>query len=297
MRTYAIIGATGNTGKPVTLGLLEAGHKVRIVSRDPEKAKELIDKGAELIVGDAFDEAAITKAFTGADAAYAMIRLDYSTDNYDRDSKKIRTALTNAIKATKLPNLVFLSSVGAHLEQGSGVVQGLYYAENELNSIEGLNVLHLRPSFFMENLYGQIPVIKQFGFMTTPALADVKLPMVHTKDIAEMALENLIKLDFKKGDIKYVLGERDVTFNEIASVFGNAIGIPDMKYVVSSPEMALMGMTQMGMSENMASKMIELNLAFNNGTALNAHHRDNSNTTKTSIEEFAQSFKYVYTNN
>lgn len=296
MKTYAILGATGNTGKPIALGLLAAGHKVRIVSRDAVKAKELTDKGAELFIGDAFDEAAITKAFTGADAAYAMLRMDYGTTDYDGDSKKIRTALINAVKASKVPNLVFLSSVGAHLESGAGVVQGLQLAETELSKIDGLNVLYLRPSFFMENLYGQVGAIQHMGFMSTPALGDVKLPMVHTKDIAEVGLKKLLDLDYKNGSIQYILGQRDVSYNEVAQILGSAIGKPDLKYVESSPEMALMGMTQMGMSESIASKMIELNLAFNDGRALTAHHRDNSNTTKTSIEEFAHSFKYAFEN-
>ncbi len=296
MRTYAILGATGNTGKPIALGLLAAGHKVRIVTRDAAKAKELTDKGAEVFIGDAFDEAAITKAFTGADAAYAMIRMDFATKDYDSDSSKIRTAIVNAVKASTVPNLVFLSSVGAHLESGAGVVQGVQLAEAELNKIEGLNILYLRPSFFMENLFAQIPAIKHMGFMTSPTLGHIKVPMVHTSDIAEVGLKKLLDLDYKNGSIQYILGPRDISYNEVAEIIGNSIGKPDLKYVDSTPEMALMGMTQMGMSESIASKMIELSLAFNDGRAMTAHHRDNSNTTKTSIEVFAHSFKYAFEN-
>ncbi len=36
---YVITGSTGNTGKPITIALLEAGKKVRVISRDAAKAK------------------------------------------------------------------------------------------------------------------------------------------------------------------------------------------------------------------------------------------------------------------
>jgi uncharacterized protein YbjT (DUF2867 family) len=46
MKTYAIIGATGNTGKPITLGLLGQGQKVRLISRSAAKAKALVNSAS-----------------------------------------------------------------------------------------------------------------------------------------------------------------------------------------------------------------------------------------------------------
>jgi uncharacterized protein YbjT (DUF2867 family) len=79
---YAITGATGNTGKPISLALLRAGKKVRIISRDPVKAKELTDKGAELFVGDVSNVEILKKAFTGATAVYAMVPINWQTKDY-----------------------------------------------------------------------------------------------------------------------------------------------------------------------------------------------------------------------
>ena len=68
MKTYVITGATGNTGKPISLGLLERGHKVRVITRNGEKAQDLKDKGAEVFIGNPLDQSFLNSAFSGADA-------------------------------------------------------------------------------------------------------------------------------------------------------------------------------------------------------------------------------------
>jgi len=52
----------------VTLGLLEKGHTVRIISRSPDKARELVSKGARLFEGDLYDVELLKRAFSRADA-------------------------------------------------------------------------------------------------------------------------------------------------------------------------------------------------------------------------------------
>jgi hypothetical protein len=69
-------------------------------------------------------------------------------------------AIVTAVKNSGVKNVVSLSSVGTHIEEFSGVVYGLRYLEQKLNAIENLNALHLRPTYFMENTFSQVPVIK-----------------------------------------------------------------------------------------------------------------------------------------
>jgi uncharacterized protein YbjT (DUF2867 family) len=76
---YVITGATGNTGKIIASKLLEAGKKVRIVSRNAKKAKGLTDLGAELFIGETSDAEMLKKAFNGATAVYTMIPIDWQT--------------------------------------------------------------------------------------------------------------------------------------------------------------------------------------------------------------------------
>jgi uncharacterized protein YbjT (DUF2867 family) len=67
--TYAILGASGNTGSIIANFLLSKGKKVRVVGRDPGRLQRFVDKGAEAFTADMSDAAALTKAFGGTRAA------------------------------------------------------------------------------------------------------------------------------------------------------------------------------------------------------------------------------------
>jgi uncharacterized protein YbjT (DUF2867 family) len=291
---YVIMGATGNTGSPLALALLNAGKKVRVLSRDGEKAKDLVNKNAELLVGDSSDGNFLTKAFTGADAVYAMIPPDWTAKDFYTFQQKMADAIVSAVKNSGVKNVVTLSSVGTHIEEFSGVVYGLRYLEQKLNELEGVNLLHLRPTYFMENTFGQIPVIKQNGIMGSPVKADLKFNVIATQDIAAYAAKRLLALDFKGKGIQYLLGQRDVTYSEIAKVFGAAIGKPDLAYVEFPYEGLKQALMGMGASESMADSMNAFIGKLNEGKVLADAKRTAESTTPTTIEEFAKTFAHVF---
>lgn len=292
---YVISGATGNTGKPLAMALLDAGKKVRIISRSPEKAKELTIKGAELYTGSTNDREFLTKALHGAEAVYVMIPLDWQAADYTAHQVAHAEAFAHAIEKNKVPYAVTLSSIGAHLGSGSGVVLGLHHMEVMLNHIQGLNVLHLRPTYFMENTLGQAALVKAAGIMGSPVRGDMKMPMIATKDIAAYASGRLLKLDFSGHSVQYLLGSRDVNYHEVAAVYGKAIGKPGLPYVEFSYEdFKNSMMTQMGVSENVADNMNEFIKAANEGRVVEDTKRDAGSTTPTTIEEFAGVFAHVY---
>lgn len=295
MSTYLITGATGNTGKPVALGLLAAGHTVRIISRNGAKAKALTDKGAILFTGDTTDSALVTNALTGVDAAYFMVPGEWAAPDFTAAQLKHVNAFAAAAKSAGLKKLVTLSSVGAHLPEGNGVVNGLYHMEQAMNAIPGLDVLHLRATYFMENTLGQTGVIKHMGFMGTPVKADLKMPMVATRDIADKALQHLIALDFSGKGVEYVLGPRDLTYNEAAFILGSAIGKPDLHYVEFTYDQAEQAMMQqLGAGASVARRMMEFVQCLNAGHLMETVQRTASNTTPTDLKDFAATFKAVY---
>ena len=98
MKTYVIIGATGHTGRPITLGLLEQGHTVRIIARNTAKTKELTDKGAILFQGDISDAGLLEKAFEGADALYTLVAIDPQAVDFYANQVKQVSAVAEALK-------------------------------------------------------------------------------------------------------------------------------------------------------------------------------------------------------
>lgn len=291
---YIITGATGNTGKPLTLALLEAGQKVRILSRNPDKAKELTDEGAELFLGDTSQAEVLNHAFQGAKAVYAMIPFDMTAQAYTAHQIKHVDAIAEALKASGVPYVVTLSSVGADLESGGGVVQGLHYMEKTFDAIAGLNTLHLRATYFMENTLAMIAMIKQMGIMGSPIKGDLKMNMIATRDIAEYATKRLLALDFKGHQVQYLLGQRDLTYKEVAGIYGQAIGKSDLRYVEFSAEDYKKGFMQMGAPESLVDNLNTFIKSLNEGKILGAARRTPESTTSTPIEEFAKIFAQVY---
>jgi uncharacterized protein YbjT (DUF2867 family) len=290
---YVITGATGNTGKVIASTLLEAGKKVRIVGRDAEKAKELTDKGAELFQGSTDDTELLKKAFDGATAVYAMLPMNMQAADYTAFQTEHAVAIAEALKACNVKYVVSLSSQGAHLESDSGVILGLRKMEQLFNNIDGLNTLHLRPCYFMENALGMIGMIKESGIMGSPVKGDLSIPMIATKDIADYAAKRLLALDFEGNNYQDLLGARNVTYREVTKVYGNAIGKPDMNYVefpYADFKGAFMGM---GASESVADRMNEFIACMNAGDIFIAD-RNEANTTPTTIEDFSHTFSYVY---
>lgn len=294
MRIFVITGATGNTGRPLAHTLLDAGHTVHIIARHAEKAADLIAKGAVFFQGDSKDTALLTRAFTGADAAYLMIPFDVATPDYTQSQIEHAKAAVQAIHQSGLKRLVTLSSVGAHLPSGGGVVQGLHEMERMINEIPGINVVHLRATYFLENALGMAGMAKHMGIIGSPVKPDLKVPMVATRDIAAVAARVLQNDNFSGTNIEYILGAKDYTYAEIASIYGKAIGKPGLSYVEFPFDQAARNMVQMGMGKSVVGRLMEFIHSLNEGKILEEVTRTAGNTTQTTAEEFAQTFKYVY---
>src|SRR5277367_1299997 len=180
---YVITGATGNTGSVIAERLLEAGQKVRVVGRDPKRLEKFTGKGAESFIADATDGGALTNAFAGAKAVYAMIPPNIGAPDVRAYMETVSDALRSAIRQNGINHAVVLSSVGADKSHGTGPVAGLHSLEKKLEGISGLNALFLRAGYFMEQVLGQAGVIKAMGTMAGPVRADLPLAMIATRDI------------------------------------------------------------------------------------------------------------------
>ncbi len=283
---YVITGATGNTGSVVAERLLQAGQKVRVVGRDAKRLEKFTSKGAESFVADATDAGALTKAFAGAKAVYAMIPPNIGAADVRAYMERVSDALSAAIGENGTKYAVVLSSVGADRSHGTGPVAGLHSLEKKLEGTPGLNALFLRAGYFMENLLPQADVIKSMGIMAGPVREDLPLPMIATRDIGAYAAEALLKLDFAGKSTHELQGSRNVSYAEAAKIVGAAIGKPDLTYNLVPAAQLKPVLTQMGMSSNMADLLLEMADALNSGNMKMLEPRSPANTTPTTLETF-----------
>src|ERR1700730_2262106 len=160
---YVILGATGHTGSVIATSLLLTGEKVRAVGRDASRLERFVRKGAEAFTANVSDAVALTKALTVARAAYLMLPPNMTSPDYRADQERESDAIAKAVKDSALRYAVHLSSFGAQVPEGTGPIAGLHSSEQKLNAISGLNVLHLRAGYFMENNLAAIGMIQAMG--------------------------------------------------------------------------------------------------------------------------------------
>ena len=281
---YVILGASGNTGSIIGESLLSKGKKVRVVGRDAARLQRFVRKGAEAFTAELSDAAALTEAFRGARAAYLLLPPITSREDQERQSD----AIAKAVRESGLPYALYLSSYGAHVPEGTGPVTGLHSSEQKLNAISGLNVLHLRAAYFMENnlaALGMIQAIGRFGHALFP---DLKLPMIATRDVGDYAAQRLVDLDFSGKQTRELLGERDLSMTEVTAAIAHGIGKPDLRYVQFSYDQMQQALTQMGFSPKKAAVYIEMFKAINEGILAAQEPRSLNNRTPTSFEKFVQ---------
>jgi len=285
---YVVTGASGNTGRVVANHLLDQGKKVRVIGRSAERLQSFVARGAEAFVADMSDQAALSKAFSGAEGVYAMIPPSMTSQDYRGDQRRASDALAGALEQAGVKHTVVLSSVGADKQAGTGPVAGLHEFEETLNRIAGLNVVYLRAGYFMENTLGQAAAIHAMGKSGGPLRGDLKLPMIAARDIGSAAAELLTALDFSGKQTRELLGQRDLSMDEATAIIGKAIEKPDLKYVQLPGEQMQPIFIQMGMSPNVASLILEMAEALNSGHMRALEQRKAQNTTPTSFEIFVK---------
>src|SRR5260370_31045620 len=285
---YVVLGTTGNTGSGIANSLLIKGERVRVMGRDASRLAGFVRKGAEAFSANVSDSAALTQALTGARAAYLMLPPSLTSLDYRADQERESDSISKAVRESGLRYAVLLSSFGAHVPEGTGPIAGLYSAEQKLNTINGLNVLHLRAGYFMENNLAAIGMIQGMGMFGHALLPDLKIPMIATRDIGEYAAGRILKLDFSGKQTRELLGERDLSMNEATSVIARGIGKPDLRYVQVPYEQVEQVVTQMGIPATTAGHFIRRYKAINEGIVAAQEPRSPENTTPTSFEKFVQ---------
>jgi uncharacterized protein YbjT (DUF2867 family) len=258
------------------------------VARDAEKLKPLAALGAEVLKGSLHDPFFLTEAFRGANAAFVLTALDVKAPEVNIDQYKKAESIATAIRAAGVKYVVFLSSWGADVPERSGGVLGCRRLEQLLDETPGLNVVQLRSVWFMENFLWNIGLIKMAGINGLAIRPEIPFPMIASRDIVPIVADYLVHLDFKGRNVRYLRGARDYTMTAVTRILGAAIGKPELKYVEFPDAIFRKGViANGGLSPHAADMAIEISRGIDSGL-IKAEPRSQSNTTPTTLEEFAR---------
>jgi uncharacterized protein YbjT (DUF2867 family) len=234
----------------------------------------------------AADAAFLTRAFRGADAVHTMLPDNPAAPDFRDEQARLGEAIVAAIRASGVRRVVAQSSLGADVATGTGfIAASLYPQEQRLRALDGVDVLLLRPTLFFESIVAAVDVVEAIGVNVDVVEPDVPLPMIATRDIAEVAAAALRSRDWSGVQVRELLGPRDLTYTEATCILGAAIGRPDLRYVRLPDEDMAAALVQAGFSPDAAALHVEMGRALSAGTLVPREGRTARNTTPTRFED------------
>jgi uncharacterized protein YbjT (DUF2867 family) len=291
-----ITGSLGHISRPLITELVQNGHSVTVISSKPERQKDIEALRATAAIGSIEDAHFLASAFGGADAIYTMVPpTNYFSADLDIHAYWLGIGhnYAKAIEKSGVRRVVHLSSIGAHLETGSGLILGHRAVEDILRKLSNVSITFLRPSGFYYNLYSFVARIKNQGFIAANYGAEEMLIWVSPIDIAAVAAEEL-ETPGVGGNVRYIASD-ERTGNETATILGEAIGKPDLKWVLISNQEMKSGLQAAGMNPTIADGMVEMFDSQQKGDLSADYYRNRPAVMgKIKLTDFAKEFAAVY---
>jgi uncharacterized protein YbjT (DUF2867 family) len=283
-----ITGSLGNIGLPLTIDLVRKGHQVTVISSKAERLPAIESLGASAAIGSFLDREFLTQTFSGADVVYLMEAWEGIGSIFDQDVdfvaafEQIGNNYKIAVEQSGVQQLVHLSSIGAHTDQGTGSLYLHHRVEGILNSLpDEVAIKFIRPVGFYTNLFRNLDAIKNQHAIISSYGGDQKEPWVAAEDIAATISAEMDK-PFQGRSIHYLASD-EVSPNEIAQILGEEIGLPDLTWKVVPAEQMLSGMLSSGMNEWIAKGFIAMQAAQESGSYMKIFTATNRNWEKQSL--------------
>jgi uncharacterized protein YbjT (DUF2867 family) len=258
---YVVAGVTGNTGKVVAETLLAQEKPVRALVRDEAKGAAWKKRGAEVVVAELDDAAALGRALAGATGAYLLLPAEYGSTDARADGAKRTRAIVRAIESSDVAHVVLLSAIGAQHASGTGPVVPLHDAEVALSDVKAA-VTFIRAAYFMENWSSSLFALEK-GVLPSFLTAGHAIAMVATADAGTIAARALLE-GGKGRSVIELAGPRDYTPEDVAAALSRITGKPVA--LQQDPEDAMVrALMAAGLNRHWAALYQELTHALNNG--------------------------------
>ena len=281
----AVMGGAGHVGSKVADLLLEVSEDVRVLQHERE-VTEVVQRGGDVVVGDARNSGDLRTLFSGASAALVLLPENLADPTFVDSRRVMSRAIAEALDASGVGHVVALSAVGAAQVDPPGPPAGLRQFEQDLAALDAANVLVLRSAAYMDYLLAALPMIRTHQMNGSATKPDVAFPMVATHDVAREAADRLRKCDFAGHGSKFLLGPDDVSMEQATRAIGVRLGMPEVAYIELGADAVREALLGAGMSEEVAGLIIEMQLALNDGRYFEGIQRTPESATTTTLEGF-----------
>lgn len=225
-----VLGATGTTGGEVARQLIAAGHKPRLVVRDPAKTRAYQGK-ADIMVGDLARPDSLSPAMKGVEKLYLV--------STGANGPELEANAVEAARKAGVKHVVKLSAMGA---DEPVMTFGRWHAQSEKRLREsGVQWTILRPVNFMTNALGWAATIKSQGAFYQPT-GDGRWAAIDPADIGAVAVKALTTPGHD-GKAYALTGPESLNASQYAATLSSALGTR-VRFVDVAPEAARENMLQ-----------------------------------------------------
>jgi uncharacterized protein YbjT (DUF2867 family) len=275
-----VAGVSGHVGSVVARELLSAKQPVRVIVRDAAKGSSWSAAGAEVAVGSLDDGSFLAATLSRASAFFALLPPPpFNAPGVYPFQARVSAAIVEGVRASGVPHVVLLSSVGADRGDQNGPIKCLFHLENDLRST-GTKLTALRPGYFQENVMGLVDVARGMGIFPSLAPADAPLEQNATRDVGAIAAAE-IQATPAASEVVDIVGPL-VTNRELAEKLGAKLG-KTLQLIEVPPAGHVGALQQSGLSQEWAEMYAEMNAGFASGAI--QRHGDRRLTAPTSIDE------------
>jgi uncharacterized protein YbjT (DUF2867 family) len=257
-----LLGSTGFFGRGVAHKLIDGGHQLRVLVRDPMKAAAFKVRGAQVVVGDALNQAAVTQAAQGVEHIISLVAVrrnrPQSFLEVNVDGPRI---LGEAAKAAGVQSVVLVSVIGARLDAHYKYLTSRWMGEQELAK-SGVAGTILRFSLVLAEEGGVLNDFEReasFGpFLIVPGSGQAKLQPILREDAARCVVDTIGRPELL-GKIVELGGPEVVTFETILDWFIVARGIKKPKLKLPVPLLVPGAMVMEALLKNPIATADEIN--------------------------------------
>lgn len=286
-KRIVITTPTGNIGGQVLANMLASGATIRVIARDPSQLSIPVREQVEIVQGSHGDATVVDRAFKGVDTVFWLCPPDSRAESVMAAYVDFTRPACEAIKRHGVRRVVGVSALGrgTPMAASAGHVTASL-AMDDMIAATGVAFRALTMPSFMDNIARQATPIRDQGMFFLPFDGDRKLPAVATRDIASVAAGLLLDPSWGGNREVPVLGQDDLSFNDMARIMSDVLGKP-VRYQQVTFEAYKAGFVERGMSDAMAQGMTDMARAKNEGLD-NAVRRTPGNSTPTSFRQWCE---------
>ncbi|GLV21918.1 NmrA family transcriptional regulator [Sphingobium sp. TomMM35A] len=243
---YIVMGGTGHVGSETAKALVQAGEKVGIVTRHPNRSSALRNAGAEIIEADVEDIASLRAAFRRGQRAFLLNPPGDTKKDSDAIERRTVANILAALDGSGLEKVVAESVSGARQGERIGDLSVLWELEQGL-AAQPIPAAINGAGYYLSNWDSQLDSARQTGVLATMFPADLKLPMVAPADLGKAAAARLVSSSEDIG-VRPIEGPERYSSQDVADAFARALG-RDVQIEVTPPDQLKHAFLELGFSD------------------------------------------------